>query len=99
MYSSGENCIMAAAAAADMPPPPAAPLSPAQRTTLHNTPHHTTPHHNTYTQHIIDVYIVFICRLERDNAMLMGQYTKKAEEMQNEIIDLPDNVEVRVVCH
>ncbi|XP_013145754.1 PREDICTED: rab GTPase-binding effector protein 1 isoform X2 [Papilio polytes] len=31
--------------------------------------------------------------LERDNAMLMGQYTKKAEEMQNEIIDLPDNVE------
>ncbi|XP_013170289.1 PREDICTED: rab GTPase-binding effector protein 1 isoform X1 [Papilio xuthus] len=31
--------------------------------------------------------------LERDNAMLVGQYTKKAEEMQNEIIDLPDNVE------
>ncbi|CAH0585427.1 unnamed protein product [Chrysodeixis includens] len=32
--------------------------------------------------------------LERDNAMLIGQYTKKAAEMQNEIIDLPDNVEV-----
>ncbi|XP_052753214.1 rab GTPase-binding effector protein 1 [Galleria mellonella] len=31
--------------------------------------------------------------LERDNAMLIGQYTKKAAEMQNEIIDLPDNVE------
>ncbi|KAJ8731085.1 hypothetical protein PYW07_004249 [Mythimna separata] len=31
--------------------------------------------------------------LERDNAMLMGQYTKRAAEMQNEIIDLPDNVE------
>ncbi|XP_068633138.1 rab GTPase-binding effector protein 1 isoform X3 [Battus philenor] len=31
--------------------------------------------------------------LERDNAMLVGQYTKKAAEMQNEIIDLPDNVE------
>ncbi|XP_047030099.1 rab GTPase-binding effector protein 1 isoform X1 [Helicoverpa zea] len=31
--------------------------------------------------------------LERDNAMLMGQYTKKAADMQNEIIDLPDNVE------
>ncbi|XP_075978365.1 rab GTPase-binding effector protein rabaptin-5 [Anticarsia gemmatalis] len=31
--------------------------------------------------------------LERDNAMLIGQYTKKAAEMQNDIIDLPDNVE------
>ncbi|XP_014357835.2 rab GTPase-binding effector protein 1 isoform X2 [Papilio machaon] len=31
--------------------------------------------------------------LERDNAMLVGQYMKKAEDMQNEIIDLPDNVE------
>ncbi|CAB3227358.1 unnamed protein product [Arctia plantaginis] len=31
--------------------------------------------------------------LERDNAMLIGQYTKKAAEMQNEVIDLPDNVE------
>ncbi|CAH2048919.1 unnamed protein product, partial [Iphiclides podalirius] len=31
--------------------------------------------------------------LERDNAMLVGQYTKKAAEMQNEIINLPDNVE------
>ncbi|XP_045447926.1 rab GTPase-binding effector protein 1 [Melitaea cinxia] len=30
--------------------------------------------------------------LERDNAMLIGQYTKKAVEMQNEIINLPDNV-------
>ncbi|XP_064072764.1 rab GTPase-binding effector protein 1 isoform X3 [Vanessa tameamea] len=30
--------------------------------------------------------------LERDNAMLIGQYTKKAAEMQNEIINLPDNV-------
>ncbi|XP_050351328.1 rab GTPase-binding effector protein 1 isoform X1 [Nymphalis io] len=30
--------------------------------------------------------------LERDNAMLIGQYTKKALEMQNEIINLPDNV-------
>lgn len=26
--------------------------------------------------------------------MLIGQYLKKAEEMQNEIIDLPDNVDV-----
>ncbi|CAK1580676.1 unnamed protein product [Parnassius mnemosyne] len=32
-------------------------------------------------------------KLERDNAMLVGQYTKKAAEMQNEIINLPDNVE------
>lgn len=31
--------------------------------------------------------------LERDNAMLIGRYTKKAAEMQNEIINLPDNVE------
>ncbi|XP_026739405.1 rab GTPase-binding effector protein 1 isoform X2 [Trichoplusia ni] len=31
--------------------------------------------------------------LERDNAMLIGQYIKKAAEMQNEIINLPDNVE------
>ncbi|KAG6455678.1 hypothetical protein O3G_MSEX009333 [Manduca sexta] len=31
--------------------------------------------------------------LERDNAMLMGQYIKMADEMQNEIIDLPDTVE------
>ncbi|XP_039753559.1 rab GTPase-binding effector protein 1 isoform X2 [Pararge aegeria] len=30
--------------------------------------------------------------LERDNAMLIGQYTKQAAEMQNEIINLPDNV-------
>ncbi|XP_045773384.1 rab GTPase-binding effector protein 1 isoform X1 [Maniola jurtina] len=30
--------------------------------------------------------------LERDNAMLVGQYTKQAAEMQNEIINLPDNV-------
>ncbi|XP_047503461.1 rab GTPase-binding effector protein 1 [Pieris napi] len=30
--------------------------------------------------------------LERDNAMLIGQYAKKAVEMQNEIINLPDNV-------
>ncbi|CAK1551382.1 unnamed protein product [Leptosia nina] len=29
--------------------------------------------------------------LERDNAMLIGQYTKKAVEMQNEVINLPDN--------
>ncbi|CAH2095823.1 unnamed protein product [Euphydryas editha] len=34
--------------------------------------------------------------LERDNAMLIGQYTKKALEMQNEIINLPDNVTVKV---
>lgn len=26
--------------------------------------------------------------------MLIGQYLKKAEEIQNEVIDLPDNVEV-----
>ncbi|XP_053610190.1 rab GTPase-binding effector protein 1 isoform X2 [Plodia interpunctella] len=31
--------------------------------------------------------------LERDNEMLKGSYMKKAIEMQNEIIDLPDNVE------
>ncbi|XP_028175011.1 rab GTPase-binding effector protein 1 isoform X7 [Ostrinia furnacalis] len=31
--------------------------------------------------------------LERDNAYLIGQYTKKAAELQNEFIDLPDNVE------
>ncbi|KAJ0176379.1 hypothetical protein K1T71_007558 [Dendrolimus kikuchii] len=31
--------------------------------------------------------------LERDNAMLIGQYMKRAAEMQNEIINLPDNVE------
>ncbi|CAH0398148.1 unnamed protein product [Chilo suppressalis] len=31
--------------------------------------------------------------LEKDNAFLVGQYIKKAAEMQNEIIDLPDNVE------
>ncbi|XP_045490703.1 rab GTPase-binding effector protein 1 isoform X2 [Pieris rapae] len=30
--------------------------------------------------------------LERDNALLIGQYAKKAAEMQNEIINLPDNV-------
>lgn len=28
--------------------------------------------------------------------MLIGQYTKKAAEMQNEVIDLPDNVEVSI---
>lgn len=27
--------------------------------------------------------------------MLVGHYLKKAEEMQNEIIDLPDDVQVR----
>ncbi|KAM3957765.1 rab GTPase-binding effector protein rabaptin-5 isoform 2-T2 [Aphomia sociella] len=31
--------------------------------------------------------------LERDNDMLMGKYMKKAAEMQNDIINLPDNVE------
>lgn len=31
--------------------------------------------------------------LERDNAMLIGQYTKKAADMQYEMIDLPDSVE------
>ncbi|XP_047991197.1 rab GTPase-binding effector protein 1 isoform X3 [Leguminivora glycinivorella] len=31
--------------------------------------------------------------LERDNAMLVGRFTKKAEEMQNEFIDLPDSVD------
>ncbi|XP_028039733.1 rab GTPase-binding effector protein 1 isoform X3 [Bombyx mandarina] len=31
--------------------------------------------------------------LERDNATLLGRYLKKAEEMQNEIIDLPDDVQ------
>ncbi|CAG9786990.1 unnamed protein product [Diatraea saccharalis] len=31
--------------------------------------------------------------LEKDNAYLVGEYVKKAAEMQNEIIDLPDNVE------
>ncbi|XP_059047634.1 rab GTPase-binding effector protein 1 [Achroia grisella] len=31
--------------------------------------------------------------LEKDNATLIGQYMKKAAEMQNEIINLPDNVE------
>ncbi|XP_041979119.1 early endosome antigen 1 isoform X2 [Aricia agestis] len=30
--------------------------------------------------------------LERDNEMLIGQYLKKAEEMQNEAIDLPNDV-------
>ncbi|XP_063364594.1 rab GTPase-binding effector protein 1 [Cydia amplana] len=31
--------------------------------------------------------------LERDNAMLVGRFTKQAEEMQNEFIDLPDSVD------
>ncbi|XP_023938855.2 rab GTPase-binding effector protein 1 isoform X2 [Bicyclus anynana] len=30
--------------------------------------------------------------LERDNAMLVGEFTKKAAEMQNEVINLPNNV-------
>ncbi|CAG4982586.1 unnamed protein product [Colias eurytheme] len=37
--------------------------------------------------------------LERDNAMLIGQYTKKAADMQNEIINLPDNaIELQEQC-
>ncbi|XP_026314028.1 rab GTPase-binding effector protein 1 isoform X2 [Hyposmocoma kahamanoa] len=31
--------------------------------------------------------------LERDNAVLVGQFTQKAHEMHNEIIDLPDSTE------
>lgn len=31
--------------------------------------------------------------------MLIGQYTKKAAEMQNEVIDLPDNVEVSLIYY
>ncbi|XP_072949675.1 uncharacterized protein Rbpn-5 [Epargyreus clarus] len=31
--------------------------------------------------------------LEQDNAYLIGEYLKKAADMQNEIINLPDNVE------
>ncbi|KAI8437195.1 hypothetical protein MSG28_010520 [Choristoneura fumiferana] len=36
--------------------------------------------------------------LECDNAMLIGRFTKKAEEMQSEFIDLPDSVEELQLC-
>lgn len=46
------------------------------------------------------IIFLFVCySLERDNAMLIGQYTKKAAEMQNEVIDLPDNVEVSLIYY
>lgn len=38
--------------------------------------------------------LFIVSSLQRDNDMLVGKYTKKALELQNEDINLPDTVEV-----
>lgn len=45
---------------------------------------------------LLTIICLFMCRLQLENDKLIGRHNAHAQQLQDEVIDLPDKVEVKV---